>query len=241
MSTGLLHPDFSRRSRDAEWLDIANPDAAELAVVLRDLARFNGAMLGNRLVLRWLRRALQSVPAGHAISLIDAGCGGGDLLRAVRAWARPRGIAITLLGIDLSPATIAVARGATDPSDEIDFAVADILRYRPERRIDFVVSSLLAHHLTDDGLVSFLRWLEATAARGWLIYDLQRHPIPHRFIRLAGKLLPLHPAVFQDGQISVLRSLTRPEWEQRLRAAGIPRRSVTIGWFLFRWLIGRSR
>jgi len=37
----------------------------------------------------------------------------------------------------------------------------------------------------------------------------------------------------------VARALVRSEWLARLDEAGIPRQSVTIRWFLFRYLIGR--
>jgi hypothetical protein len=43
-------PDLSRRSAESEWMDSADASPEELALVLRDLARFNGAMLGHRLV-----------------------------------------------------------------------------------------------------------------------------------------------------------------------------------------------
>ena len=37
-------------------------------------------------------------------------------------------------------------------------------------------------------IVRFLRWMEATARRGWLIYDLQRNRVPFYFIALAGRV-----------------------------------------------------
>jgi len=44
-------PDLSRRSNETEWLDDTDVDPAELERVLRDLARFNGTMLGHRLII----------------------------------------------------------------------------------------------------------------------------------------------------------------------------------------------
>ena len=38
---------------------------AELAGILRDLARFNGVMHGHWPVLRWLDRAMRDVPREH--------------------------------------------------------------------------------------------------------------------------------------------------------------------------------
>jgi hypothetical protein len=47
--------------------------------------------------------------------------------------------------------------------------------------------------------------------------------------------------VIHDGQISVARSLTRAEWEERIAFAGIPRQAISLRWFLFRHVIGRLR
>ena len=83
--------------------------------------------------------------------------------------------------------------------------------------------------------------MEATARKGWLIYDLQRHVVPYYFIGVAGAVLRLHPMVVHDGRISVARSLTRREWQARLTTAGIPLTAVEFRWFLYRFVIGRMR
>jgi hypothetical protein len=83
--------------------------------------------------------------------------------------------------------------------------------------------------------------MEATARCGWLVCDLQRHVVPYAFIGPLGKLSRVHPVVVSDGRISVARSLTRAEWQERLDEAGISRDEVTIRWFLFRHVIGRLR
>jgi SAM-dependent methyltransferase len=233
--------DLSRRSHEAEWLDGPNLSPEELEGALHDLARFNGAMFGHRPVLSWLRRAIRSAPAGKPLTLIDVGCGYGDLLRVIRRWSRRRGLSIALRGVDLNPETVRIARAATRESDQIDYEVANIFEYRSAAPVDLIVSSLVAHHLSDSLIVDFLRWMETTARRGWLVCDLERHPVPYYFIGLAGKLTRLHPMVIHDGRISVARSLTRSEWMERLEAAGVPRRSVTVGSFLFRHAIGRLR
>jgi SAM-dependent methyltransferase len=233
--------DLTRRSTESEWLDDAGADAAELEFFLRDLARFNAAMLGHRAVIKWLARASKDAPKDRPLTLVDVGCGYGDLLRAIRLWARQRGLPIRLIGLDLSRDTIRIAQTATDDADEIDYRVGDVFAFHPAEPIDLVVSSLLTHHLSDTLIVKFLRWMEATARRGWLIYDLQRHPVPDYFIALLGKLTRLHPLMIRDGRISVARSLTRAEWHQRIAAAGIAHDAVRLRWFLFRFVIGRLK
>lgn len=233
--------DLTQRSTEKEWLDSAEVSTAELNLVLHDLARFNGAMLGHQPVLAWLRRAFRAAQDNRPPVLVDVGCGYGDLLRAIRRWSRRRGIALKLIGLDLSAQTVAVARAATGADDEIDFQAADVFEYHPSHPIDFVVSSLLTHHFTDAMIVDFVRWMESNARRGWLIYDLQRHIVPYYFIGLIGRLTRLHRTVIHDGRISVARSLTRSEWERCIAAAGIKHDAVDLRWFLYRFVIGRLR
>jgi SAM-dependent methyltransferase len=227
----------ARRSTQREILD-GPVETAELKNILHDLARFNGAMMGHWPVLAWLDRATRNVPSGQPLTFVDIGCGYGDLLRAVRSWARKRGRTMKLIGIDLNAQAIDIARGATNIADDIDYHATDIFEFTPNDPIDFVANSLLTHHLTDEMIVRFLRWMEASARRGWIIYDLQRSRMSFYFIPLVGALLRLHPVVVYDGRISVARSGTRAEWESLIATAGVPRDTVQLRWFMFRFVIG---
>jgi 2-polyprenyl-3-methyl-5-hydroxy-6-metoxy-1,4-benzoquinol methylase len=231
------HP---RRSKQTEVLD-GPVETGELAVILSDLARFNGAMLGRWLVIRWLRQALHRLPPGQPVTLLDIGCGHGDLLRAVRHWAQKSGRQIKLTGIDLNPQVIGIARANTDGSDAIEYCATDVFDYKPPHSIDIVTTSLVAHHLTDAMIVRLLRWLEANAQKGWLICDLRRSIVPFYFIALAGRLLRLHPVITYDGRVSVARSLTRKEWRECVLAAGIASSALDIRSFMFRFMIGRMK
>jgi SAM-dependent methyltransferase len=233
--------DFRRRSHEQEWLDRDDIDPHELKAVLHDLARFNAAFFGHRPILNWLGRVFGPRTSASAPTILDVGCGYGDLLRAMRRWSNKRDLKPTLLGVDLNPETIRIARDVTDPTDQIDFAVMDVFDLPPGRTFDIIVSSLVAHHLSDEKLRDFLSLLERSSNRGWLIYDLQRHRFLYEFLGVASRLAGLHPMVRKDGQISVTRSLTRREWKNRIAAAGIELSNIKIRWFLFRFVIERRK
>jgi 2-polyprenyl-3-methyl-5-hydroxy-6-metoxy-1,4-benzoquinol methylase len=241
-TTGRPRPVFdpTRRSAQSEILD-GHVETRALANILSDLARFNGTMMGHRPVLRWLDRAVKSVPPERPLTLLDVGCGYGDLLRAVRRWARKRGRRMALVGIDVNPRVIEVARAASEAADAIDYRAVDVFDFAPAGGVDFVTASLVAHHLSDATIVRLLRWLEDRATHGWLIYDLQRSRMAFRFIALAGPLLRLHPVVTYDGRVSVARSLTRGEWRHAIAQAGIEPGAVDLHWFMFRFVIGRLK
>jgi 2-polyprenyl-3-methyl-5-hydroxy-6-metoxy-1,4-benzoquinol methylase len=233
--------DLAQRSKEAEWLDGADLDPLELARVLRDLATFNQLFLGHYPLLHWLGQAVTAAGNSAPLTLVDIGCGYGDLLRTIRRWARRRNLDINLLGVDLNAETIDIARSATSAADRIDFEVVNIFELAHATPIDLMVCSLVTHHLLDDQITEFLQLMEKKARCGWAICDLQRSRFLYHFIGIASRLGRFHPMIAHDGQISVARSLTRTEWESRIADAGISAADVSIHWFLFRYLIGRLR
>lgn len=230
--------DLTHRRDEAEWLDGADLNPADLERVLRDLATFNQMFLGHYPLLHWLGRAARG---GAPLTLVDVGCGYGDLLRAIRRWSRRRKLDLNLIGVDLSPETIRIARAATDAADRIDFQAVNVFELSSTMPIDLMISSLVTHHLSDHEITEFLRLMERTARRGWAICDLQRNRFLYHFIGLSSRLARFHPMITHDGQLSVARSLTRAEWQQRIAEAGISPADASIRWFFFRFLIARLR
>lgn len=233
--------DPRRRSLEPEWLDGADLDPAALRSVLHDLATFNQMFLGHYQLLSWLGRAIPAGYGGPPLTVVDIGCGYGDLLRAMRRWARRRRLDLNLIGVDLNPESIRIAQAATDPADAIEYQAVDVFKLAETRPVDLMVSSLVTHHFTDGEIVEFLRMMEKMARRGWAISDLQRNRFLFHFIGLSSRLARFHPMITHDGQLSVARSLTGTEWRERIREAGLPDGAVSIRWFLFRFLVGRLR
>lgn len=227
------------RSHQAELMDIEPVSDADLARCLRDLARVNTVSLGYRPTLRWLD---QAAAGRDRISVLDIGCGQGDMLRKISAWGRQRGIATDLLGIDLNPATIRAAQAATPDSHGIRFEVCNLFDIPKDRHPDIIISALFAHHLSDAELVRFVRWMEQTAQLGWFINDLHRHPVSAYGLALIFALWPVHRFVRHDGPVSVRRAFHRTDLAQVSRAAGLSPADVDIRWwFPFRWGVGRQK
>lgn len=211
------------RSRQDEQMDAPDLDPAVYAKVLHDLARVNRWTFTAHPVLAYLRRA-----AGHAkaFRLMDVGFGDGDILRTIARWARRRGIAADLVGVDLNANSVAAARAETPVGYGIDYRAGD---YRDQAGpFDFVISSQVTHHMTDDQLVAFLKYMEAEARMGWLICDLHRHGFAHWGFPILARLLMVHRIVREDGTLSIARSFRPADWEAYLAKAGIPRDAVAI-------------
>ena len=160
-------------------------------------------------------------------------------MRAIGGWAHRTGLHLDLIGVDLDPGTINIACARTPLRTGISFQIADVFAFVPRQPIDFVVSSLLAHHLSEERVPSLLRWMDNVAALGWLIYDLQRSAIPYHAIGAIGRIARVHPMVVHDGRISVRRALSRSEWTASIQAVGLRSAGVRIDWFQYRLLVSR--
>ncbi|WP_410218434.1 methyltransferase domain-containing protein [Paracoccus sp. (in: a-proteobacteria)] len=198
--------------------------------------------LAYRPTLSFLDRLLRQglLPEGRPLHVLDVGSGYGDMLRSVAVWARRRNLAVKLTGIDLSPWSARAAREATSDGMQIDWRTGDIFAFRPDEPVDISVSALVAHHLSDDLLVRFLRWQEDATKVGWFINDLHRHPMPYHLFAQGSRLLRLHHFVQHDGPVSIARGFVRDDWHQALDAAGVD--EADIRWWLpFRLCVSRVK
>jgi 2-polyprenyl-3-methyl-5-hydroxy-6-metoxy-1,4-benzoquinol methylase len=226
---------LAARIRRDEQMDDPGLDPETYEEVLHDLARVNAWTMGARPTIRFLARGTRDMPA---FRLLDVGFGHGDMLRKIARWAKRRDIAVDLIGVDLNPKSAAVARAATPIHWPIEYRTGD---YRDVAGpIDFIVSSLVAHHMSDEELDAFIRFMEARAVRGWLVNDLHRLPFAYHGFPLLARLIGAHPIVRGDGQISIGRSFRPGDWQAILAKAGASGARI-VRRFPFRLCVERLR
>ena len=147
---------LAERLEAEELMDDPALPAGAYHQVLADLARVNRATFAYRPTLSFLDRAV-----GHRsdFRLLDVGFGDGDMLRAIAAWADRRGIAAELTGIDLNPRSKSAAEAKPSPSAPIRDLAGDYADLAGAG-FDCIVSSLVAHHMSDAELDAFIRFME---------------------------------------------------------------------------------
>ncbi|MGZ8285477.1 MAG: methyltransferase domain-containing protein [Allosphingosinicella sp.] len=226
---------LKQRVRDEEQMDDPSLDPAIYDEVLKGLGRVNSWTFAARPTLGFLARATRG---RERFSLLDVGSGEGGMLRIIAKWARKRGLAARLTGVDLNPKSEGVARAMTPQAMPIAYRTGD---YRDLGRFDFVVSSLVAHHMTDGQLREFLRWMEANSDRGWFVNDLHRHNFAYFGYPLLAALLRVHPIVSEDGRLSIARAFRPADWRAILAEAGIADGVRVRRYFPFRLCVERLR
>ena len=217
--------DFSRRAHLSEWMD--EPcDYSEFRDCLRDLEKVNRVVGAYRPTLKWLEQFAS--PGREPLRIVDVGCGGGDMLRQIEAWAAKRGIAVQLTGIDLNPYAARAAREFTNHGSSIQWVTGDAFSYNPAAPVSIVLSSLFTHHLADAEIVRFLMWMERVAEHGWFINDLHRKKNPYHGFAALAWMMRWHRFVRHDGPVSIRRSFLCEDWEGYCASAGLRREDVRI-------------
>ncbi len=231
--------DLKVRSAELEILDhrhVAYPDYK--------LAMQHVALL-NRLTFsyHWVTKAVATLArlkpeANQPVSILEVGYGSGDLLRHLQRWARRRGRAVQLDGIDLHPWAQRTAEEATPAGAPIHYRTGDALALGAQDRYDIIVSSFVAHHLSQDQLVTFVAWMNQAATLGWFVHDIHRHPVSYHGVWLLSRGLRLSPIVRHDGPLSVARSFTRADWQQVLHKLPSHSTQIRVQWrFPFKYCV----
>ncbi len=229
---------LSKRSSEIELMDSESVSFTEFNNCLRHLEQINIFTLAYLPTYFWLKKIISENSNQEKISIFDIGSGGGDMLRKIWKWTSSGEIQFTLTGIDINPWSKKSAEEVTPKEAPIKFETADIFTLSQEQKPDFIISSLFTHHLDNDSLIKFIRWMNEQATHGWFINDLHRHFIPYFFIKWVTHLLPVNRLVKNDAAVSVARSFTAEEWWRIIDEAGIARDRIKIKWFFpFRYSI----
>lgn len=227
---------LAERTIQDEQMDDPDITPEVYAAVLADLARVNRWTLTANPALRFLQRATREM---NRFSLLDVGFGHGDVLRVIARWARRRNLDCQLVGVDLNPLSKDIANHASSDEPKIEFRTGDY-RDQPEQ-FDFVISSQVGHHMNSVQLRDFLQFMERRARRGWLLSDLDRHPVSYLGFPLLARLMRVHPIVREDGKLSIARSIRASEWPDILADADIDPEAVRLRRYVpFRLSLERS-
>ena len=227
--------DFSQRVSPRELPELMDGDCTyeEFRDCLRSLEQVNRWLMGYRPTLAWMD--LLPVRSREPLHIVDVGSGGGDLLRQIAGWAKKRGVAVQLTGIDLNPYAARAAAEVTPRELEVEWVTCDARAYRPEKPVDVILSSLTAHHLEDKDIIALLQWMEARAQVGWFLNDLERSERSSGMFAWVAEMARWHRFVRHDGPVSFRRAFRKEDWVRLLASAQIPRQDVTVE----RWRPGR--
>jgi 2-polyprenyl-3-methyl-5-hydroxy-6-metoxy-1,4-benzoquinol methylase len=226
------------RSSEKEIMDDLAMEGPLLKKTLNQIAAINKMLGGNKATIEGLHALLKTNPQGGVISVVDLGCGNGDMLRLAAEYGRKKKVPMALTGIDANEYTINYARELSAGYPEINYRQMDITG--PSFRLlnwDIVLATLFLHHFTNEEIESHLSSLLPNVKKGIVINDLHRNKTAYYLFKLVSLFL-FNPMVKNDGAVSVLRGFKKNEligFSKKLQGT-----TSSIRWkwaFRYRWII----
>jgi 2-polyprenyl-3-methyl-5-hydroxy-6-metoxy-1,4-benzoquinol methylase len=210
---------LSERDPDAlEEMDRPDCDPVRLARTYAQFKLVNAVVSGWHGVYRQRIRPLLSADAPTTI--LDIGCGGGDIARKLAGWAERDSLLLEVTAIDPDQRALDFATALPRPGVTYRKAYSSGL-VREGASFDLVISNHMLHHLSPAELQGLLADSEILCRRAAIHGDIARSPAAYALF-WAGTL-PLFPGSFirRDGLASIRRSYTaaellavaRPGWD----------------------------
>jgi 2-polyprenyl-3-methyl-5-hydroxy-6-metoxy-1,4-benzoquinol methylase len=225
---------FKNRSQEIEIMDDLLCNGEVVHQTLRELETINTLLGGNSVTINGIKKLLTK-KINRTISIIDLGCGGGDILKLISNWGKKNNYQFQLTGIDANPHIVAFAKNQSKEYPTIDFIPANIFSDSFSNfSFDIAVATLFTHHFTDVELVHLLKTLKQQAKIGIVINDLNRHWLAYYSIKILTQLFSKSSMVKYDAPLSVLRAFKKHELTSILSKAGITNYSLNWKW-AFRW------
>lgn len=229
------------RSTEAEIMDDLSMEGEMLRKTLDQIAAINKWLGGNKATIRGLHTLLRSTPAGSTISIIDLGCGSGDMLRAVAEYGRKNNYIFKLTGIDANEFTVNYARKLSANYPDIRYLKMDVLTDTfPEPGYDIVLATLFLHHFKNEEIEGMLGSLAEKASTGIVINDLHRSRTAWYLFRFISIFIS-NPMVRKDGAISVLRGFKKKDLVKMSKKINDTTSSIHWKWaFRYQWIIKKT-
>ena len=233
--------DTRYRSNATEIMDDFSLQGEELRDALDKIAKINQFLGGNKLTLDGLKQLIKNSTKNKELTIVDIGCGNGDMLRTLADFADENGYNFNLIGIDANPFTVNYAQKLSVGYSNISYLCEDIFDESFRKlEYDAVLCTLTLHHFKDDEILYLLDILNRQAKIGIIVNDLHRSPASYKLFKLLCAVFKLNKMSEQDGLVSILRGFKKEDLV--LFSKKLNFKNYTIQWkwaFRYQWIISK--
>jgi 2-polyprenyl-3-methyl-5-hydroxy-6-metoxy-1,4-benzoquinol methylase len=229
------------RTDEPETMDDFAMEGEILRDALDKIAKINQLLGGNQLTLRGVQKLLGSISKTATITIIDVGCGNGDMLRSLADYGLKNNLDFQLIGIDANNFTVNHAQQLSRNYPNISYQCEDIFDESfAKLKYDIVLCTLTLHHFKDNEIIYLLNVFNANSNIGIVINDLQRSAIAYRLFQALCFVFRLNDMSREDGLISILRGFKKVElihFSEKLKFS-----NYKIQWkwaFRYQWIISK--
>lgn len=223
------------RSTQDEILDSFDIHGPEMEVMLDDLKTVNKILGGQHVTLQGIALLLKNFTKDKTITILDIGCGDGEMLRKIAEFGKERSFQFKLIGIDGNEHIIKIAEEKSITYPNISFHVKDIFSESPlAPEYDIALCTLFLHHFKNEGVIAILKKLSTEAKLGVIVNDLHRSRLAFWLFKGFSSIFIKSKIAKHDGLVSVARGFKRKELIKL--TAQIPEITSKVTWkWAFRW------
>ncbi len=205
-------------SREPELREKMDRPDCELSTLRNTYEQFStiNRLLGgwNKIYQKWIRPSLLKEP--DTASVLDIGCGGGDIIRTLSKMTKEDGLNVKFTGIDPDLRAIDFSREKNmDPYSDF-FAKRSGELVQSNKQYSVVISNHLLHHLGEAELTNVCRDAEQLSSQLVIFSDIERSDIGYGCFRTIAPLLFKNSFIAEDGAISIRRSYRARELSEKL-------------------------
>ena len=227
------------RTEAVEIMDDFSIEGEELREALDKIASINQLLGGNKLTLQGIEQLLRETSVTKRITILDVGCGNGDMLRMLSDYANKNNLKFELIGVDANAFTIEHARLLSREYTTISYLCEDIFsKVFTEVKYDILLCTLTLHHFKNEDIESILDIFHKQATLGIVINDLHRSTLAYRLFQLVCWVFRLNRMSREDGLTSILRGFKKKELEDFSKKIQAKKQSIAWKWaFRYQWII----
>lgn len=227
------------RTDDPEIMDDFNLKGDVLKASLDKIAQINQLLGGNSLTLKGVVRLLEKTSDSDLITIMDVGCGNGDMLRKLADFGFENNLNLKLIGIDANEFTVNYAADLSRNYSNISYKKLDVLdEFFKEIKCDILLCTLTLHHFKNSEIVKLLISFYANSKLGFVINDLHRSSMAYRLFQLICFVFNLSEMPRKDGLTSILRGFKKDELIAFSENLKFKKYSIQWKWaFRYQWIV----
>ena len=210
--------------------------------LLSDLKYVNKWLGGNKVTLDGIEKLLLGNSKKESITILDIGCGDGEMLRNCVKYAENNNLKLKCIGVDFNKNILEYAENQSRDFPNIKFQKVDV--FLDEELIpncDIAICTLFLHHFNEERISELLYTLLKKSNNGLVINDLQRSRMAFNLFKILSKLFLKTKTAKYDGLVSIARGFKKSELEHISKK--IPNQKSEIHWrwaFRYQWIIKKK-